>query len=114
MTLVSSTALRSPADGRSVHADSFQPNIGFKTRYGLVANPFHRGAGASSGALTTNSNKYYRRVRIETLCDEVGLQSGPAEPPRPSLTGVFLCLNTTEASLSLWRISLPITLCHLR
>ena len=52
---------------RSVHADSFQPNIGFKTRYGLVANPFHRGAGASSGALTTNSNKYYRRVRIENL-----------------------------------------------
>ena len=52
---------------RSVHADSFQPNIGFKTRYGLVANPFHQGAGASSGALTTNSNQYYRRVRVENL-----------------------------------------------
>ena len=52
---------------RSVHADSFQPNIGFKTRYGLVANPFHQGAGASSGALTQNSNQYYRRVRVENL-----------------------------------------------
>ena len=52
---------------RSVTADSFQPNIGFKTRYGLVANPFARGAGASNGAIASNTNKYYRRVRIENL-----------------------------------------------
>ncbi|WVQ00108.1 major capsid protein [Synechococcus phage MA10] len=52
---------------RSVTADSFQPNIGFKTRYGLVANPFARGAGASNGAIESNTNKYYRRVRIENL-----------------------------------------------
>ncbi|QIN96853.1 major capsid protein [Synechococcus phage S-N03] len=52
---------------RSVTADSFQPNIGFKTRYGLVANPFARGYGASNGAIESNTNKYYRRVRIENL-----------------------------------------------
>ena len=52
---------------RSVTADSFQPNIGFKTRYGIVANPFARGAGASNGAVADNTNKYYRRVRIENL-----------------------------------------------
>ena len=52
---------------RSVTADSFQPNIGFKTRYGLVANPFARGYGASNGTIADNTNKYYRRVRIENL-----------------------------------------------
>ena len=52
---------------RSVTADSFQPNIGFKTRYGLIANPFHGGLGQTSGALVSNSNEYYRRVRITNL-----------------------------------------------
>ena len=52
---------------RSVSADTFQPNIGFKTRYGLTANPFARGAGASNGTIQDNTNKYYRRVRIENL-----------------------------------------------
>ena len=54
---------------RSVDANTFQPNIGFKTRYGLVANPYAQGNLASQGlgALTSNTNKYYRRVRIENL-----------------------------------------------
>ena len=55
---------------RSVTADSFQPNIGFKTRYGLVANPFAEGRKEQNqglGRLSDNTNRYYRRVRIENL-----------------------------------------------
>jgi hypothetical protein len=52
---------------RSVTADTFQPNIGFKTRYGITANPFARGSGAANNALASNTNQYYRRVRIENL-----------------------------------------------
>ena len=54
---------------RSVTADTFQPNIGFKTRYGLVANPFAEGElpNQGAGALTDNKNRYYRRVRIQNL-----------------------------------------------
>ena len=52
---------------RSVSAETFQPNIGFKTRYGITANPFARGAGASNGAIADNTNQYYRRVLIQNL-----------------------------------------------
>ena len=52
---------------RSVTADTFQPNIGFKTRYGITANPFARGAAAPNNALASNTNEYYRRVRIANL-----------------------------------------------
>jgi len=52
---------------RAVGQDSFQPRIGFKTRYGLVANPFAEGATQGQGALTTNSNVYYRRVNVANL-----------------------------------------------
>ena len=52
---------------RSVSAETFQPNIGFKTRYGITANPFARGAGASNGAIQDNTNQYYRRVQIQNL-----------------------------------------------
>jgi hypothetical protein len=57
---------------RAVGENSFQPKIGFKTRYGMVANPFAEGginSGASTtlGRLATNTNKYYRRVRISNL-----------------------------------------------
>ena len=52
---------------RSVSAETFQPNIGFKTRYGLVANPFAEGTTQGSGALTANSNRYYRRVQVANL-----------------------------------------------
>ena len=57
---------------RAVGENTFQPKIGFKTRYGIVANPFaNDGALASSGtpthAVTANSNRYYRRVRVLNL-----------------------------------------------
>ena len=52
---------------RAVGENTFQPKIGFKTRYGMVANPFAAGATQGQGALTANTNVYYRRVRISNL-----------------------------------------------
>ena len=52
---------------RAVGQDTFQPKIGFKTRYGIVANPFAEGTTAGAGALTVNSNRYYRRVKVANL-----------------------------------------------
>jgi len=52
---------------RAVGENTFQPKIGFKTRYGIVANPFAEGTTAGSGALTTNANAYYRRVKVANL-----------------------------------------------
>ena len=58
---------------RAVGQDTFQPKIGFKTRYGIIANPFAE-TGAASGAVTAvnddgsaNSNRYYRRVQVANL-----------------------------------------------
>ena len=58
---------------RAVGQDTFQPKIGFKTRYGLIANPFAE-TGAISGAHTpvndagsANSNRYYQRVKVTNL-----------------------------------------------
>jgi len=57
---------------RAIGQDTFQPRIGFKTRYGMVLNPFAKGLTAlsdsnpqASGNL--NANAYYRRVRIKNL-----------------------------------------------
>ncbi len=52
---------------RAINPDTFQPKIGFKTRYGMVSNPFSQGLTQGSGALTANSNKYYRRVQVANL-----------------------------------------------
>jgi hypothetical protein len=53
---------------RAVDPNTFQPKIGFKTRYGMVSNPFADGTSASTqGALTFNTNRYYRRVIINNL-----------------------------------------------
>ena len=52
---------------RAVGQDTFQPKIGFKTRYGLVANPFAEGADQGLGRLKVNQNRYYRRVQIKNL-----------------------------------------------
>jgi hypothetical protein len=52
---------------RAVGQDSFQPKIGFKTRYGVVANPFSRGANGSDGSLVQNVNVYYRRVLVNNI-----------------------------------------------
>jgi hypothetical protein len=52
---------------RAVDQSTFQPKIGFKTRYGMVANPFAQGLTKGSGALTISTNKYYRRVIVNNL-----------------------------------------------
>ncbi len=52
---------------RAVGENTFQPKIGFKTRYGMVANPFAEGLTQGSGALTSNANRYYRRVAVKNL-----------------------------------------------
>jgi len=57
---------------RAVGENSFQAKIGFKTRYGMVANPFAKGAtkwvdGDNDSGLTNNSNRYYRRVRVTNI-----------------------------------------------
>jgi len=52
---------------RAVGENSFQPKIGFKTRYGMVANPFAEGDSAGAGRIEQNSNKYYRRVTVANL-----------------------------------------------
>ena len=52
---------------RAVGENTFQPKIGFKTRYGIVANPFAEGTDAQLGKLRTNKNRYYRRVKVQNL-----------------------------------------------
>tara|TARA_E500000318_G_scaffold31007_1_gene30723 strand:- start:373 stop:1689 length:1317 start_codon:yes stop_codon:yes gene_type:complete len=56
---------------RAVGENTFQPKIGFKTRYGIAANPFHTGirAAGEDGAISisANTNKYYRRVKVANL-----------------------------------------------
>ena len=52
---------------RAVGENSFQPKIGFKTRYGLVANPFAEGTSQGLGRLQVNANRYYRRVAVKNL-----------------------------------------------
>jgi len=52
---------------RAVGENTFQPKIGFKTRYGLTANPFAGGATVREGALTANDNVYYRRVQVTNI-----------------------------------------------
>lgn len=54
---------------RAVDPNSFQPKIGFKTRYGMVANPFvdlDDGSG-NQGDLAADKNYYYRRVKVISL-----------------------------------------------
>ena len=53
---------------RAVGENTFQPKIGFKTRYGIVANPFAEGTNTTNtGRITANSNRYYRRVTVKNL-----------------------------------------------
>jgi hypothetical protein len=57
---------------RAVGEDTFQPKIGFKTRYGMQANPFASGAvndatQPTAGIGSANANRYYRRVRVTNL-----------------------------------------------
>ena len=55
---------------RAVGENTFQPKIGFKTRYGLVRNPFAESSAQVSGADTTgtdNANIYYRKVQVTNI-----------------------------------------------
>ena len=62
---------------RAVDTSTFQPKIGFKTRYGMVKNPFSRGATEPSAATDSEfggdlstaaqNNVYYRLVRVDNL-----------------------------------------------
>ena len=52
---------------RAVGQDTFQPKIGFKTRYGIVANPYAEGTDQGLGRLRLNTNRYYRRVKVTNL-----------------------------------------------
>ena len=50
---------------RAIDPDNYQPKVGFKTRYGMVSNPFAGGGNASlNGAITTNTNVYYRKFAV--------------------------------------------------
>lgn len=52
---------------RAVGENTFQPKIGFKTRYGMVANPFAGGASAAGGVIAPNTNVYYRKFAVNNL-----------------------------------------------
>jgi hypothetical protein len=52
---------------RAVDPGTFQPKIGFKTRYGLVANPFAEGLTQGNGALNPRSNNYYKILAIKNI-----------------------------------------------
>jgi hypothetical protein len=52
---------------RAVDQQTFQPKIGFKTRYGMVANPFAEGIDQGFGKLNARSNKYYRIFGVKNL-----------------------------------------------
>ena len=51
---------------RAVGEDTFQPKIGFKTRYGMVSNPFV-GTAPSDGLATVKTNQYYRIFRVDNI-----------------------------------------------
>ena len=52
---------------RAVGENSFQSKLGFKTRYGMVSNPFAQGTTVGNGALSANTNVYYRRTAVTNL-----------------------------------------------
>ena len=54
---------------RAIDPATFQPKIGFKTRYGMIANPYVTQAGGATDAdtFTANRNQYYRRVKVSNL-----------------------------------------------
>ncbi len=52
---------------RAIDPNTFQPKIGFKTRYGLVANPFAEGSSVGQGRLANNTNVYYRKFLVANL-----------------------------------------------
>jgi hypothetical protein len=51
---------------RAVGEETFQPKIGFKTRYGMVSNPFV-GSTPADGLATARTNQYYRSFRVDNI-----------------------------------------------
>ena len=51
---------------RAVGEDTFQPKIGFKTRYGMASNPFV-GATPANGLAAAKTNQYYRIFRVDNI-----------------------------------------------
>ena len=52
---------------RAVGEDTFQPKIGFKTRYGMAANPYVAGAISNGGLGNVKANQYYRIFRVDNI-----------------------------------------------
>ncbi len=55
---------------RAIDPNSFQPKIGFKTRYGLIANPYvtaSNGYDADGDSFTAARNQYYRKTKVINL-----------------------------------------------
>jgi hypothetical protein len=52
---------------RAIDPNSFAPKIGFKTRYGISANPFAQGTTVGAGAITANTNVYFRKFLITNI-----------------------------------------------
>ena len=52
---------------RAVDPGTFQPKIGFKTRYGMVANPFAEGLTVGAGVLNARKNVYYRIFAVKNI-----------------------------------------------
>ena len=57
---------------RAVGENTFQPKIGFKTRYGMVANPFSESMDLSTAGSATSGNVYYRIFRVDNLHGNTG------------------------------------------
>ena len=51
---------------RAVGENTFQPKIGFKTRYGMASNPFV-GASPANGLASNRTNQYYRIFRVDNI-----------------------------------------------
>jgi hypothetical protein len=60
---------------RAVGQDTFQPKIGFKTRYGMVANPFAEDVDLKNVGTATTGNQYYRLLKIDNL-HGIGVTAG--------------------------------------
>jgi hypothetical protein len=52
---------------RAVGENDFQPRIGFKTRYGMIANPYAGTAGPQDGLAAVKTNQYYRIFRVDNI-----------------------------------------------
>jgi hypothetical protein len=65
---------------RAVDTDTFQPKIGFKTRYGMVANPFAGTPAADEGKGADGANPYFRRFVITGLGQGSTIPTSPATP----------------------------------